>query len=79
MIMSSLHSNGFYTSAATVRCHHLNVDQKVHFRVESTLRRPPSRLLNLCHEDLKQVWKQKGIQPNTNKTQLKEVADECMQ
>ncbi len=35
-----------------------------------SLRNVSNTLLNLCHEELKQFWRQKGVQPGTSKVYL---------
>ncbi len=35
-----------------------------------SLRNVSNTLLNLCHEDLRQFWRQKGVQPGTSKVYL---------
>ncbi len=35
-------------------------------------------LLNLCHEELRQFWRQKGIQPGTSKVHPIKLASECL-
>ncbi len=50
-------------SAATAWCYHVNMDQNLWGNVSNTL-------LNLCHEELRQFWRQKGIQPGTSKVYL---------
>ncbi len=48
-------------SAATAWCYHVNMDQ---------IRNVSNTLLNLCHEELSQFWRQKGVQPGTSKVYL---------
>ncbi len=50
-------------SAAPAWCYHVNMDQNLWGNVSNTL-------LNLCHEELRQFWRQKGIQPGTSKVYL---------
>ncbi len=42
-----------------------------------SLRNVSNILLNLCHEELKQFWRQKGVQPGTSNVPNK-VASECV-
>ncbi len=49
-------------SAEIVWCYHVNMDQNL-CNVSNTL-------LNLCHEELRQFWRQKGVQPVTSKVYL---------
>ncbi len=49
-------------SAAAAWCYHINMDQN--------LRNVSNTLLNLCHEELRQFWRQKGVLPGTSKVYL---------
>ncbi len=49
-------------SAATAWCYHVNMDQN--------LGRMFPTQLNLCHEEFRQLWGQKGVQPGTSKVYL---------
>ncbi len=50
-------------SAATVCWYHVNMDQNLWGMFSNSL-------LNLCHEELRQFWRQKGVQPSTSKVYL---------
>ncbi len=49
-------------SAATVWCYQVNGPK--------SLRNVSNTLLNLCHEELRQFWRQKGVQPGSSKVYL---------
>ncbi len=47
-------------SAETAWCYHVNMDQNLWGMF-------PKPCLNLCYEELRQFWRQKGVQPGTRK------------
>ncbi len=49
-------------SAATAWCYHVNMNQNLWGMFNT--------LLNLCHEELRQFWRQTGVQPGTSKVHL---------
>ncbi len=61
MTMSSLYSNGLHN--------HNHVMLSCQYWPKS-LRNVSNTLLNLCHDELRQFWRQKGVQPGTSKVYL---------
>ncbi len=56
-------------SAATVWCYHVNMDQNLEGMF-------PKPCWIYCHEELRQFWRQKGVQPGTSVPN--KVASECV-
>ncbi len=54
------HGRAADKSAATAWCYHVNMNQNLWGFLSNTL-------LNLCHDELRQFWRQKGVQHVTSK------------